>query len=161
MGPHITIQSALRPDYDPFFYQHLSLRARRIYLFRDEYIFDLEKVVVVEAPQLGNATYLFTKPGSMDAFLAAYTKVSKDDIRRNRANIGEKLGFLGRIIHGSNSRVWAKELRARIGEASDFAAAEATGQRVQLGSDKSLNLLEKPSASRFLKPACNHSKWGQ
>jgi hypothetical protein len=59
----------------------------------------------------------------MDAFLAAYTKVSKDDIRRNLDNIGEKLGFLGRVIHGSNSRSWVKELRARIGGASDFAAA--------------------------------------
>jgi len=30
-----------------------------IYLFRDEYIFALERAVVVETPQLGNATYLF------------------------------------------------------------------------------------------------------
>jgi len=36
MGPRITIQSALRPDYDPFFYRQLSRRARRIYLFREE-----------------------------------------------------------------------------------------------------------------------------
>jgi hypothetical protein len=81
---------------------------------------------VVETPQLGNATYLFTKPQSMDAFLAAYTRVSKDDIRRNRANIGEKLGFLGRIVHGSNPRSWAKELRERIGEVPDFAEAAVT-----------------------------------
>jgi hypothetical protein len=60
--------------------------------------------------QLGNATYLFTNPQSMDAFIAAYTGVSKDDIRRNRANIGEKLGFIGRIVHGNNPRSWAKEL---------------------------------------------------
>jgi len=126
MGPHITIQSALRPDYDPFVYQQLSLRARHIYLLRDEYIFELEKVVAVETPQLGNATYLFAKPGSLAAFLAAYMKVSKDDIRRNRENIGERLGFLGRIIHGSNPRSWAKELRSRIA-AADFAAAAATG----------------------------------
>jgi hypothetical protein len=76
--------------------QKFRARALRIYLFRDEYIFELERAVVVETPQLGNATYLFTKPQSMDTFLAAYTRVSKDDIRRNRANIGEKLGFLGR-----------------------------------------------------------------
>ena len=126
MGPRITIQSALRPDYDPFFYQRLVRRARRIYLFRDEYIFDLEKVVVVETPQLGNATYLFAKPRNMDGFLAEYTRVSKDDIRRNRDNIGERLGFLGRVVHGSNSRKWTKELRLRIGETTDFAAAVAT-----------------------------------
>ena len=116
-------QISWRPDYDSFFYQQLSGRALSIYLFCDEYIFELERAVVVETPQLGNATYLFTKPQSMDAFLAAYTRVLKDDIRRNRANIGEKLGFLGRIIHGSNPRCWAKELRARIGEAVDISAA--------------------------------------
>jgi hypothetical protein len=37
--------------------------------------------------------------------------------------LGEKLGFLGRVIHGSNARTWAKELRARIGETADFTAA--------------------------------------
>ena len=121
-GDFDVAQISWKPDYDSYFYQQLSRRARRIYLFRDEYIFDLENVVVAETPQLGNATYLFAKPQSMDCFLAAYTKVSKDDIRRNRANIAEKLGFLGRIIHGSNPRSWVKELRARIGE-TDFAAA--------------------------------------
>jgi len=114
------------PDYDSCFYQQLSRRALHTYLFRDVYIFELERAVVVETPQLGNATYLFTKPKSMDAFLAAYTRVSKDDIRRNRDNVGEKLGFLGRIIHGSNPRSWAKELRARIGETPDFATAAIT-----------------------------------
>jgi len=120
-GDFDVAQISWRPEYDSFFYQQLSRRARRIYLLRDEYIFELEKVVVVETPRLGNATYLFTKPQRMDAFLAAYTRVSKDDIRRNRANIGEKLGFRGRIIHGSNPRSWAKELRDRIGEIRDFA----------------------------------------
>jgi hypothetical protein len=96
---------------------------------------------VVETPQLGNATYLFTKPQSMDAFLAAYTRVSKDDIRRNRANIGEKLGFIGRIVHGSNPRSWAKELRERVGEAPDSAEAAvttsvATDRRTQYASLK-------------------------
>jgi hypothetical protein len=119
-GDFDVAQISWRPDYDSFFYQQVSRRSRRIYLFRGEYIFELANVVVVETPQLGNATDLFTKPKSMDAFLAAYTRVSKDDIRRNRANIGEKLGFLGRIIHGTNPRRWAKELRARIGEAPDF-----------------------------------------
>lgn len=112
-----------RPDYDPVFYQQLSRRARRIYLFREEYIFDLEKVVVIETPQLGNATYVFSKPRTMESFLAIYKKVSKDDIRHNRNNVGENLGFLCRIIHGSNPRSWAKELRERTGDMPDFAAA--------------------------------------
>jgi hypothetical protein len=88
----------------------------------------LANLVVVETPQLGNATYLFTKPQSMDAFLAAYARVSKDDIRRNRGNIGERLGFLGRIIHGTNPRSWAKDLRARIGEIPDFATEAIPSQ---------------------------------
>ena len=57
-----------RPDYDPFFYRQLSRRARRIYLFRDEYIFDVEKAVVVEPPQLGHATYVFAKPRAWTVF---------------------------------------------------------------------------------------------
>jgi len=125
MGPRITIQSALRPDYDPFFYHQLSRRARRIYLFRDEYIFDVEKAVVVETPQLGHATYVFAKPRSMDGFLALYTKITKDDIRRNRDNAAERLRFLGRVIHGTNPRVWLREVRQRLGEQIDFAAAMA------------------------------------
>ena len=122
MGPRITIQSALRPDYDPFFYHQLSRRARRIYLFRDEYIFDVEKAVVVETPQLGHATYVFAKPRSIDSFLALYTKITKDDIRRNRNNAAERLGFLGRVIHGTNPRAWLKGVTQRIGEKVDFTS---------------------------------------
>ena len=114
-----------RPDYDPFFYRQLSRRARRIYLFRDEYIFDVEKAVIVETPQLGHATYVFAKPGSVDSFLALYTKITKDDIRRNRNNAAERLGFLGRVIHGGDPRAWLKEVRQRIGEKGDFAASIA------------------------------------
>ena len=106
-----------------FFYRQLSRRARRIFLFREEYIFDVEKAVVVETPQLGHATYVFAKPKSMDNFLALYTKITKDDIRRNRNNAAARLGFLGRAIHGTNPRVWLKEVRQRVGEGIDFAAA--------------------------------------
>jgi len=112
-----------RPDYDPFFYRQLSRRARTIYLYRNEYIFDVEKAVVVETPQLGHATYVFAKPRSMDSFLAFYTKITKDDIRRNRNNAAERLGFLGRVIHGTNPRVWLREVRQRAGEAIDFEIA--------------------------------------
>src|SRR5207253_7076411 len=63
-------QISWRPDYDPFFYRELSRRARRIYQFREDYIFDCETAVGVEIPQLGHATYVFTKPRDMDNFLA-------------------------------------------------------------------------------------------
>jgi hypothetical protein len=116
-------QISWRADYDPFFYRQISRRARRIYLFRDEYIFDVEKAVVVETPQLGHATYVFAKPRNMDSFLALYTKITKDDIRRNRNNAAERLGFLGRVIHGTNPRVWLREVRQCVGEGIDFEVA--------------------------------------
>ncbi len=124
-GDFDVAQISWRPDYDPFFYRQLARRARRIYLFREEYIFDVEKAVVVETPQLGHATYVFAKPRSMDTFLALYTKITKDDIRRNRDSAAERLGFLGRVIHGTNPRAWLKEVRQRIGEGIDFAASMA------------------------------------
>jgi len=124
-GDFDVAQISWRPDYDPFFYRQLSRRARRIYLFREEYIFDVEKAVVVETPQLGHATYVFAKPRNMDTFLALYIKITKDDIRRNRNNAAERLSFLGRVIHGTNPRAWLKEVRLRVGEGIDFAAAVA------------------------------------
>jgi hypothetical protein len=122
-GDFDVAQISWRADYDPFFYRQLSRRARRIYLFRDEYIFDVEKAVVVETPQLGHATYVFSKPRSMESFLSLYTKITKDDIRRNRNNTAEQLSFLGRVIHGTNPRAWLKEVRQRIGGKVDFAPA--------------------------------------
>jgi len=103
------------PDYDPFFYRELSRRARRIYLFREEYIFEVEKAVVVETPQLGHATYVFAKARDMDNFLARYTKTTKTDIRRNRDNVAERLGFQGRVVHGIDPRAWLQEIGQRLG----------------------------------------------
>ena len=112
-----------KPDYDAFFYKQLSRRARCLYLFRSEYIFDLERTVVVETPQLGHATYLFSKPASMSEFLAIYSKVAREDILRNRSNVAEKLGFLGRLIHSHEPGAWFKDLKARVGEPPDCAEA--------------------------------------
>jgi hypothetical protein len=122
-GDFDVAQISWRADYDPFFYRQLSSRARRIYLFRDEYIFDVEKAVVVETPQLGHATYVFAKPRSIDNFLATYIKITKDDIRRNRHNAAERLGFLGRVVHGTNPKAWLKDIRKRVGEATDSEVA--------------------------------------
>jgi len=38
------------------------------------------------------------------------------DIRRNRGNIAEKLGFLGRTIHDSNPCSWLKNLELFLAE---------------------------------------------
>jgi hypothetical protein len=116
-------QISWRPDYDPFFYRELSRPARRIYLFRDEYIFDCEKAVVVETPQLGHATCMFARPRDMDNFLTRYTKTTKTDIRRNHENIADQLGFVCRVVHGSSPRSWLKELQAQFGERHENAAA--------------------------------------
>ena len=51
----------------------------------------------------------------MDSFLTQYTKIMKDDVRRNRNNAAERLGFLGRVIHGTNPGAWLKEIRQRPG----------------------------------------------
>jgi len=112
-----------KPDYDALYYKQLCRRARRLYLFRSEYIFDLERATIVEMPQIGHATYLFSKSTSMSEFLAIYGSVTKDDIRHNRGNVAERLGFLGRLIHGSNPRAWLKELKLRLGESLDYAEA--------------------------------------
>jgi hypothetical protein len=115
------VQISWKPDYDSFFYQQLCRQARRLYLFRDEYIFDLPKAIAVETPQLGHATYLFSKPHNLESFLAVYIATTKEAIRENRANVAERLGFLGRIVHGSNPRIWLSNLNARLGEAADYA----------------------------------------
>jgi hypothetical protein len=112
-----------KPDYDAFYYKQLSRRTRRLYLFQSEYVFDLENAVVVETPQLGHATYLFAKPENMSAFLSLYASATKDAIRHNSGNLAERLGFLGRVVHGVNPRIWLKELKLRLGEAVEYAEA--------------------------------------
>jgi hypothetical protein len=109
-GDFDVAQITWRPDYDTFFYRELCRRARRLYLLRSEYIFDLESLVVAETPQLGNATYLFKRPANMSQFLAVYANVTKEDIRKNRHNVAVKLGFSGRLIHGNNPRGWSGHL---------------------------------------------------
>jgi hypothetical protein len=61
----------------------------------------------------------------MDSLLALYTKMTKEDIRRNRDNVGERLGFLRRIIRGMNPSAWLKEMRQRLGERVEFNCALA------------------------------------
>jgi hypothetical protein len=114
-----------KPDYDPFYYRQLRRHARCLYLFRSEYIFDLEAAVVVETPQLGHATYLFSKPASHTEFLSIYSGLTKDDIRHNRNNAAERLGFLARLIHGRNPQAWLKELRTKLGERIDYTTEGA------------------------------------
>ena len=59
-GDFDVAQISWRADYDPFFYRQLSRRARRIYLLRDEYIFDLRKLSW--SKPLSSATRLMSSP---------------------------------------------------------------------------------------------------
>ena len=122
-GDFDVIQITWRPDYDSYYYEQLSKRARTMYLFREEYIFDLEKCVVVEIPQAGHATYIFAKPARLQAFVWQYSKTTRQDILTNRHNVAERLGFVGRVVHGTRKTDWMKQLCSRIGEPPVFLAA--------------------------------------
>ena len=124
IGPDFDIaQISWKPDYDSFYYTQLRKRTRKMFLFRDEYIFELEHATVVEVPQQGHATYVFSRPPNLDQWVREYARAVKDDIRQNRGNAAEQLGFLGRIMHGRNPRNWMRNLRAKIGEPVDYSLA--------------------------------------
>jgi hypothetical protein len=110
-----------KPDYDPYYYQQLKKRSQNVYLFRDEYIFDCRAAIVAEVPQLGHATYVFAKAGDVHEFVNKYAATSRDDIRKNRGNVAQQLGFIARVMHGSNPRRWNRDLRAWIGETPDYS----------------------------------------
>ena len=97
-----------------------------MFLFREEYIFELVRAIVVEVPQQGHATYIFSRPGNLEQWVHQYARTPKDDIRRNRTNAAERLGFLGRVMHSRNPRTWLRDLRARVGEPVDYSRAVET-----------------------------------
>jgi curved DNA-binding protein CbpA len=110
-GDFDVAQITWEADCDAFYYQELLKRARTVYFFRDEFIFELERVIATERPELGHATYLFAKPANMDGFLRLYAKTTKQAIRANRDNIAEHIGFVGRISHGVKPETWFETLR--------------------------------------------------
>ena len=105
-----------KPDYDPFYYQHLVVRAKRLYLFRDQYLFLLPSVLVAETPQAGHATYLFSRPDSLADFFRLYGGTTREEILKNCNNAADKLGFLGRMVHGIDKQSWVDGLRIWLGE---------------------------------------------
>lgn len=120
-----------KPDYDWFYYNQLRKRARKMFLYRDEFILELERATVVEVPQQGHATYVFSPPANLELWVREYARTARDDIRHNRGNAAERLGFLGRVMHGRNPRTWLRELRARVGEPADYSlSVEASSVRV-------------------------------
>lgn len=116
-----------RPDYEEFYYRELKRHSRRLYLFRHEYIFEWEQAAIVEVPEAGHATYVFRRPDNFDGWLRAYSAATRDDIRNNRCNIAETLGFVGRVMHGQNRRTWFREVTAKAGIKSTRAGNPAPG----------------------------------
>lgn len=104
------VQIAWKPDYDRFHFDQLRRRARAVYMFRDEYIFELDQTIAVEVPAAGHATYLFAKPSDVRSWFAAYSRVSRDDVRRNRWNLGSDLGYLRRLSHSGARTTWLNGL---------------------------------------------------
>lgn len=116
-------QVSWRADYDRFFYAQLQKRARKIFFYREEFIFELEKAMVVEIPQQGHASYVFARPAALDLWIRRFSNTTREDIRNNRGNVAEQLGFIGRVNHGRNPRRWLRELRRHIAEPVDYCLA--------------------------------------
>ena len=106
---------AWQPDYNPFFFEELKKRCRRFYLFRREFIFELERAVAVEVPQAGHATYLYMRM-DMGEFVKIYAQCSRIEIRHNQGNAAERLHFIGRVAHTRDPGQWLRELRVKLGE---------------------------------------------
>lgn len=114
--PH---HASWKPSYEPLYFEELRTRSLTWYLLRDEYLFVLPHALVSEIPQLGHATYLFAKPASFKDFAERYTKASREDIRCNRANVASELGFIGRVVRGTNRQHWLESLLRLSGSVSD------------------------------------------
>jgi hypothetical protein len=114
-------QFCWKPDYDPYFYQQLKRRSQNVYFFRGEFIFLLARAIVAEVPQLGHATYVFSKAADVCEFVNRYATTCRDDIRKNRGNVAQQLGFIGRVTHSSDPRRWSRELSSRIGETVNYS----------------------------------------
>jgi hypothetical protein len=105
-----------KPGYDPFYYQQLLKRAKRLYLFPTEYVIETANAVIVETPQTGHATYFFSPSKDLKQFLCAYARTTKEAIRKNQENCADCLGYLGRVVHGKNRNQWLAEVKKWLGE---------------------------------------------
>ena len=122
---------------------------------------DLEKVVMIETPQLGNATYLFTKPQSVDAF-SMLTLYRHQSLKRWSSPMMGRTsernsGSLGRITHASDPYYCAQELRARVGRhlTSQQKSVPRSGKAAELQRSR-LPILESepPRLSRGIQWHC-------
>jgi hypothetical protein len=120
-SPHLKAQHITwRADYEAYYFEQLRRRAKTWFLFRDEYLFILPSVLISEMPQPGHATYLFAVPPNLDTFMERYARVSRDDIRHNRANVAAELGFVGRVVRGTKKKRWLSEVLKHSGEMAEY-----------------------------------------
>jgi hypothetical protein len=112
-----------RPDYEPYYFEQLRKRSRTWFLFRDEFLFVWDKVLIAEVPQPGHATYIFAKPADLDHFLNRYAKLSREEIRHNRDNLASALGFVGRVIRGKRRKRWLESVLKLAGTKTDYVEA--------------------------------------
>jgi hypothetical protein len=97
-------------DYDRFYFQTLRARSLTWFLYRDEFLFVLPQAVISEIPQAGHASYAFAKPTDLGSFLRRYSEATREDIRTNRNNAATNLGFIGRIVRGTDKTRWAQNV---------------------------------------------------
>ncbi len=107
VGPELAIWE---PDYDPFHFQSLRARSSTWFLFRDEFLFVLPQAVISEIPKAGHATYSFARPTDLDSFLTLYSRFTREDVRANRHNAATDLGFIGRIVRGTDKTRWKRNV---------------------------------------------------
>ncbi len=93
-------------DYEESYYRELTVRAKAIYLVRNEYLFLFEQTVVSEIPRAGNASYIFHPNTSLETFLGRYARTTRHAIRIDPASAGKTLGYAGRIAHLKDCSVW-------------------------------------------------------
>ena len=108
------------PDYDSYYFEQLRRRSTTWFLFRREYLFVWTNVLVAEIPQLGHATYVFTKPEDVRVFMRRYSCTSREDIRHNRDNVATDLGFVGRVVRGRKKKRWLNDVLRVAGEKADY-----------------------------------------
>lgn len=109
-----------RPDYEPYYFEQLRRLSTTWFLFRDEYLFVWANVLIAEIPQLGHATYVFSKPADVPAFMRCYCRATREDIRRNRNNVATALGFIGRVVRGRKQKRWLNDVLKLAGEKADY-----------------------------------------
>ena len=116
-----------------------------------------KKQVVVEVPQAVHATYIFGKPLDLKHWVWQFVKTTRHDIRLNRNNVAESLGFQCRVVHGKNKSEWLRNSncvpashpiprRNRLPE-SQPTSAERKGRNITSRTDESVRAHSQYSRS--------------